>query len=106
MPRRAVIGNEFFNDNPEYPVVQLFIKMKDIRQKKNRAQELLTSKGYLDTASEAKEVEELGFLDATKREPSILNNMWTRAHVRRQRRPHGRWARRTSPSYSHISSHS
>jgi hypothetical protein len=66
---RAAIGDEFFNDNPEYPVVKLFIGMKGLRQKQTRAQELAVSRGYLDTASKVKEVEDLGFLEATKREP-------------------------------------
>jgi hypothetical protein len=61
----AAVGDEFFEETPEYPVVDLFVRMKDIRQKHARAKELLKSKGFI------KEVEDLGFLEAAKREPVI-----------------------------------
>jgi hypothetical protein len=46
--------------------------MRDLRKKQARAKELLVSKGYIDFAEKVKEVEDLGYLDATKRESAFL----------------------------------
>jgi hypothetical protein len=62
------VGDDFFEDEPAFPVEKLFVEVKQLRQKQARAKELLVSKGYLDFAEKVKEVEGFGYLEATKRE--------------------------------------
>jgi hypothetical protein len=61
--QRAAVGNQFFNEKPECPVVQLFIAMKNIRQKQACALALAKDEQIRDM----KEVENLGYIEATKR---------------------------------------
>lgn len=65
---RATIGNDFFKDHPEYDVDDLFYEVKTLRDKQARARELLVSTGYIDLQSKAKEVAEMGYMEANKRE--------------------------------------
>jgi hypothetical protein len=67
-PFSATVGDDFFQDKPEYPVQKLFLQMKNLRKKYARAKELVVAKGYLGFADKVKEVEGLGFLEATRRE--------------------------------------
>jgi hypothetical protein len=69
--RRAAVGNQFFKDKPHCPVTQLFIAMKDIRQKQARSRELVEDE---ESTEYAKEVEKLGYIEAT-RGPSAFHFM-------------------------------
>lgn len=99
----AAVGDDFFEDDPAYPVTKLFVEVKQMRQKQARAKELLASKGYLDIAEKVKEVEDFGYLEATKRKSGRRQS--TRpAHFNSQRLPHGQCVRPTSPTSSSTSS--
>jgi hypothetical protein len=72
----AIVGDEFFDDEPLYPVKWLFSALGKIHEKQARAKELLVSKGYIDYVAKAEEVEGLGYVDATKRKfPSLPSNI-------------------------------
>jgi hypothetical protein len=65
---RAVVGDGFFDETPEVPVVQLFLHMKQIRQKLGRVKELLAFQGCIDPSEE--DAEMVGALENPDGNPS------------------------------------